>query len=71
MFAEEWRKILPVIPASDEAKNGAPKPSQRYNVILIRHNVFLSVMSILMKWSMDHVLTWGYMSKKDIAIRSE
>jgi hypothetical protein len=24
-----------------------------------------------MKWSMDHVLTWGYMSKKDIAISLE
>jgi hypothetical protein len=24
-----------------------------------------------MKWFMDHVLIWGYMSKKDVAISSE
>jgi hypothetical protein len=29
------------------------------------------LIGFLMKWSMDHVLTWGYMSNKDIGISSE
>jgi hypothetical protein len=40
-------------------------------VVIIGKGLNIKLRLELMKWSMDHMLTWGYMSKKDIAISSE